>query len=91
MKLPPLNKTPHQTKHGNKIGEAHKTAKLHSSSITPCINTNEQLENDRMKNIILVIAASIFAIGGTAAFAHSGGTDPYGCHMDHSTGVRHCH
>ena len=26
-----------------------------------------------------------------AAFAHSGGTDSQGCHVDHKTGIRHCH
>lgn len=26
-----------------------------------------------------------------AAMAHSGGTDKYGCHKDHSTGIYHCH
>lgn len=25
------------------------------------------------------------------AGAHSGNTDEYGCHIDHSTGLRHCH
>lgn len=24
-------------------------------------------------------------------FAHSGGTDVYGCHTNHKTGVYHCH
>ncbi|MCG5263359.1 MULTISPECIES: YHYH domain-containing protein [Burkholderiaceae] len=24
-------------------------------------------------------------------WAHSGGTDSQGCHMDHKTGIRHCH
>ena len=38
-----------------------------------------------------IIAAITFAVAVTAAFAHSGGTDPYGCHMDHRTGVWHCH
>ncbi|MFT3815449.1 MAG: YHYH domain-containing protein [Acidovorax sp.] len=35
-----------------------------------------------MKTIIALILA---------AFAHSGGTDSQGCHVDHRTGVRHCH
>lgn len=25
------------------------------------------------------------------ANAHSGGTDAQGCHVDHKTGIRHCH
>ncbi|WP_227461464.1 YHYH domain-containing protein [Cupriavidus pauculus] len=24
-------------------------------------------------------------------WAHSGGTDSQGCHIDHKTGIRHCH
>lgn len=28
---------------------------------------------------------------GTYAVGHSGGTDAYGCHVDHKDGLRHCH
>lgn len=37
--------------------------------------------------IVTLIAALSFGV----AFAHSGGTDRTGCHIDHSTGLRHCH
>jgi hypothetical protein len=44
-----------------------------------------------MKKIIaLFFVASIAAYCSTAS-AHSGGTDSYGCHTDHKTGLRHCH
>lgn len=36
----------------------------------------------------LVVA---FALIAGLAHAHSGGTDRQGCHVDHSTGIRHCH
>lgn len=37
-----------------------------------------------------IIAAALAAIA-SLAFAHSGGTDKMGCHIDHNTGIRHCH
>ncbi len=37
---------------------------------------------------ILVALAFVFA---APVFAHSGGTDRDGCHIDHRTGIRHCH
>ena len=41
---------------------------------------------------LLIAAATIAAIAGAGvAIGHSGGTDQYGCHIDHSTGIRHCH
>ncbi len=41
-----------------------------------------------MKKAFLVI----LSLGIVASlFAHSGGTDSAGCHMDHKTGVYHCH
>lgn len=43
-----------------------------------------------MKKLI-AIAAAIFAIGVGAVYAHSGGTDAYGCHTNHKTGGYHCH
>ena len=36
----------------------------------------------------LVLLVLMFAV---PAFAHSGGTDQWGCHIDHKTGIRHCH
>lgn len=41
-----------------------------------------------MKKLII---ASILGMFAALAFAHSGGTDRMGCHIDHSTGMRHCH
>lgn len=41
-----------------------------------------------MKKII--IAGVLAAIAGVAS-AHSGGTNAQGCHIDHKTGVYHCH
>lgn len=34
------------------------------------------------------IAIACFSL---SSFAHSGGTDARGCHVDHRTGVYHCH
>jgi hypothetical protein len=45
----------------------------------------------RMKFKIAAIAIVIAVAGATTALAHSGGTDRSGCHMDHRTGVYHCH
>lgn len=36
-------------------------------------------------SFMLVVGLSVFLM------AHSGGTDSFGCHVDHSTGIRHCH
>ncbi len=30
-------------------------------------------------------------IGFSSLYAHSGGTNSTGCHVDHSTGIYHCH
>lgn len=38
---------------------------------------------------IIITIALVFASG--LAFAHSGGTDANGCHVNHKTGVYHCH
>lgn len=40
-----------------------------------------------MKAAILI--AALLCAG--LANAHSGGTDKMGCHVDHKTGIRHCH
>lgn len=39
-------------------------------------------------SVIAIIAAMFMA---SLAYAHSGGTDKYGCHYDHRTGIYHCH
>lgn len=41
-----------------------------------------------MKKALAVIALFSFS---AVVLAHSGGTDSKGCHMDHKTGVYHCH
>ncbi len=46
--------------------------------------------------VISVLAAVGWAVAGGVGTAdhrheHSGGTDRFGCHVDHSTGVYHCH
>lgn len=41
-----------------------------------------------MKKLLLILALIIAA---PVVVAHSGGTDKYGCHVDHRTGIRHCH
>lgn len=44
----------------------------------------------QMRKIILT---AVLAMGASSvpAVAHSGGTDAYGCHTNHTTGVYHCH
>ena len=46
-----------------------------------------------MKKFALALALAISSIAFASAdvFAHSGGTDRYGCHTDSRTGVYHCH
>lgn len=39
-----------------------------------------------MKKIVLLLI-----VGFAVVNAHSGGTDSSGCHMNHKTGVYHCH
>lgn len=43
------------------------------------------------KSIISAAIAIMIAAASTSTLAHSGGTDAYGCHVDSSTGLRHCH
>jgi hypothetical protein len=38
-----------------------------------------------------MLAISIILTVSALAYAHSGGTDRYGCHTDRSTGIYHCH
>jgi hypothetical protein len=40
-----------------------------------------------MRKILLFALLTVSA----PALAHSGGTDAYGCHTNHATGVYHCH
>lgn len=45
-----------------------------------------------MKKIIAAAVLAVFGVIATVpAWAHSGGTDKNGCHMNHKTGTRHCH
>ena len=38
-----------------------------------------------------LFALCVLSLTVTTAFAHSGGTNAAGCHVDHKTGVYHCH
>lgn len=41
---------------------------------------------------VLFLSATVFLLSfNQNLYAHSGGTDSYGCHTNHSTGVYHCH
>jgi hypothetical protein len=40
---------------------------------------------------LAVLAVGFLAADVSAGYAHSGGTDKNGCHMNRKTGVRHCH
>lgn len=42
-----------------------------------------------MARIALILC--FLMAGASTAYAHSGGTDKNGCHMDRKTGIRHCH
>jgi hypothetical protein len=44
-----------------------------------------------MKTAFFTVAAILLFAFSNNAFAHSGGTDANGCHMNHKTGVYHCH
>ena len=44
-----------------------------------------------MKAFILALAVMVTMGISAAAFAHSGGTDKYGCHHDRKSGGYHCH
>lgn len=41
-----------------------------------------------MKKAVFFLLGLGFVV---ALFAHSGGTDAFGCHTDSRTGLRHCH
>ena len=42
-----------------------------------------------MKRLFAVLSISFLLALAGMAFAHSGGTDAYGCHVDRKTGIRH--
>ncbi|WP_454766469.1 YHYH domain-containing protein [Cupriavidus campinensis] len=44
-----------------------------------------------MKTLRLTAVAVALLTAWGLAGAHSGGTDAQGCHVDHKTGIRHCH
>lgn len=43
-----------------------------------------------MKKLIFIILMSLTTASGNRIL-HSGGTDSMGCHVDHRTGIYHCH
>ena len=45
-------------------------------------------EETSMKKFVIAVAVMMMSAG---VWAHSGGTDSNGCHVDHKTGARHCH
>ncbi|HBO1303760.1 YHYH domain-containing protein [Pseudomonas aeruginosa] len=44
-----------------------------------------------MKKLSAALVVAVIALVSTITFAHSGGTDSKGCHINHSNGVYHCH
>jgi hypothetical protein len=47
------------------------------------------MEEFALKRIILIV--TLLAFSPPVVMAHSGGTDRQGCHVNHKTGIRHCH
>lgn len=43
-----------------------------------------------VKMIVLVLGFMVMS-SPVVVMAHSGGTDDYGCHLNHRTGGYHCH
>lgn len=43
-----------------------------------------------MKTFLAIVTLALISISGSA-FAHGGGTNAEGCHLNHKTGVYHCH
>jgi hypothetical protein len=43
------------------------------------------------RGIVGVLVGTTLLMADSVASAHSGGTDKFGCHVDSSTGTRHCH
>lgn len=44
-----------------------------------------------MKAFVVVALLATFIGGAASVYAHSGGTDRFGCHVDRRTGIKHCH
>jgi len=44
-----------------------------------------------MKKFAALLISTVLAASSTAVFAHGGRTDAQGCHIDHRTGIKHCH
>ena len=44
-----------------------------------------------MKKVFVAFVVVLLSVSSVAVFAHSGGTDKNGCHMDRKAGTRHCH
>ncbi|WP_221969878.1 YHYH domain-containing protein [Rhizobium leguminosarum] len=49
------------------------------------------VQSQRDACITILMTWSVFAVSGSGAFAHGGGTDSNGCHTNHKTGDYHCH
>lgn len=47
----------------------------------------------RMEKImkVKIAVAALLSLAATFAFAHGGGLNKEGCHMNHKTGEYHCH
>lgn len=43
------------------------------------------------KYVIPMLIAFMAVVMAGDVFAHGGGLDRNGCHVDHRTGVKHCH
>ena len=44
-----------------------------------------------MKHVFACVLTTCLLVVPYPSFAHSGGTDSQGCHVESATGVRHCH
>ena len=45
----------------------------------------------KMKKTIFAVITLVFIGSSLSVFAHSGGTDKYGCHHKTADGTYHCH
>jgi hypothetical protein len=50
-----------------------------------------RLKTPRLATLTIAAALTGLLFFGSAAFAHSGGTNKYGCHNDNKQGGYHCH
>lgn len=55
------------------------------------ITQTDLFKGDSMKLIQFIFIATLTFTTSLTASAHSGRTDKQGCHLNHKTGVRHCH